>query len=59
MADATYFHDAFYKFEPDAFNEVIKRFKTRVPDITAKCWYDTDQNVSHGYALRNQDHDAD
>ena len=43
---AEYFHTTLYQFERDAFTEVIRQFKEAVPDVSARCWYDVEQDVS-------------
>ena len=46
MTEAKYFHSTLYRFAPAAFQEVILRFNSLMKDVSARCWYDTTQDVS-------------
>ena len=44
--EAQYFHSTLYRFAPPAFQEVIHRFNGLMQDVSARCWYDTIQDVN-------------
>ena len=46
MVDSSYFHCTLYKFSSAAWKEIIARFNAAVQDVSARCWYDTEQDVS-------------
>jgi hypothetical protein len=46
MVEANYFHSTVYRFEPGAYNEVIRQFNTSMQDVSARCWYDVQQDVT-------------
>ena len=46
MAEAKYYHSTLYQFTPEAYRDVVNRFYVSMQDVSARCWYDTEQDVS-------------
>ena len=51
MADAFYFHTTLFRFNADARKEVIANFNAAIQDVSARCRYDTKQDVSFATSL--------